>query len=597
MPITYLDGPRLKDSVIAGAQRLIQMQEHLNNINVFPVPDGDTGTNMALTMRSVAEGALNCKDASVHAVSVALADSALMGARGNSGAILAQFFQGLSEGLNGKTRADMGGFASAVNVAAKLSREAIAEPREGTILTVIHDWAEYIHARWEKVADFPTLIHDSLNAATESLNRTPEKLKVLAKAGVVDAGAQGFVHLLEGILHFMQSGKIERIARGILSFGNVKAKVEEAPEDITFQYCTQAFVVGKDIDRQTLKTRLRELGDSMIVAGSNERVRIHIHTNEPDTVFAIASEYGELINSKKDDMRGQHTRAHHDPAAQTVAIITDSSCDLPGDDFIRYNVRMVPVVVAFGNKSYIDKVTITDRDFYQQLAVSTVNPTTSQPAPGDFKEVYLDAAQNHREALAIILSGSLSGTLQAAQLAAQTVHNEVNIRVLDSKNVCVALGLIVREAAEAAESGASLAEVEKRAAWAIKNVRLVFMVEGVEALMRSGRVSRLRGGMARMLNLKPILTINTEGKAQVLAKAFSSRQARKKLVEIVKQEARGKRNLRFMVAHANAPETAAYLAGQLRKHFELRDVPITSVSPALGVHAGPGAAAIAFLGE
>ncbi|MDL1875114.1 DAK2 domain-containing protein, partial [Cytophagia bacterium CHB2] len=104
MPITYLDGPRLKDSVIAGAQRLIQMQEHLNNINVFPVPDGDTGTNMALTMRSVAEGALNCKDASVHAVSVALADSALMGARGNSGAILAQFFQGLSEGLNGKTR-------------------------------------------------------------------------------------------------------------------------------------------------------------------------------------------------------------------------------------------------------------------------------------------------------------------------------------------------------------------------------------------------------------------------------------------------------------------------------------------------------------
>lgn len=167
MPVNYIDGPRLKHATVAAAQRLIQMQEHLNNINVFPVPDSDTGTNMALTMRSVAEGALNCNEESVHAVSLALADSALMGARGNSGAILAQFFQGLSEGFQGQSRSDMQGFAHAVQHAAKLAREAIAEPREGTILTVIQDWAKHIHETWEKFSDFPGLIDSSLHAASD----------------------------------------------------------------------------------------------------------------------------------------------------------------------------------------------------------------------------------------------------------------------------------------------------------------------------------------------------------------------------------------------------------------------------------------------
>jgi dihydroxyacetone kinase-like predicted kinase len=144
MPITHLSGLQLKRAVISGAQRVIQMQEQLNNINVFPVPDSDTGTNMALTMRSAAEGALLCKEGSIHGMSRAVADSALMGARGNSGAILAQFFQGLAEGFQGRARATLEDFAQAVQRAASNAAEAIAEPKEGTILTVIHDWSHSI---------------------------------------------------------------------------------------------------------------------------------------------------------------------------------------------------------------------------------------------------------------------------------------------------------------------------------------------------------------------------------------------------------------------------------------------------------------------
>jgi hypothetical protein len=597
MPITHLSGSQLKRAVIAGAQRVIQMQEQLNNINVFPVADADTGTNMALTMRSIAEGALQCKEVSVHGISRALADSALMGARGNSGAILAQFFQGLAEGFNGQSRTSLEGFADAVQVAAKNAAEAIAEPREGTILTVIRDWAQAIQLLCQRAADFRALISDSLHVATQSLQETPRKLKVLAKAGVVDAGAQGFVHLLEGAFHFVQSGKIERIARGVLTFGNAKAKVDEAPEEIAFQFCTEVLIVGERIERKALREQLRSMGDSMIVAGSSERVRVHIHTNEPERVFTIARGYGEVSFTKKEDMRRQHSKAHHQPDVDTIALITDSSCDLPAEEFIRRNIRIVPVLVIFGQQSYVDKVTMTDRDFYQMLAASPHHPTTSQPAPGDFQEVFLHAAANHKQAMAIILSGAVSGTLQAAQRAAQAVNGQIDVRVVDSKNVCIGLGLILREAAEAIESGAKPEEVKRRVDWAIQNVRLFVSVETMDYLIRGGRVSRFRGAIARLLNLKPILTINNEGKAEVVAKTFGGEHGRRKLMEVVKREAAGKRNLRFLVAHANAPETAEFHADWIRKYFEVPEVSIVSVSPALGAHAGPGAAGIAFLGE
>jgi hypothetical protein len=592
--------------VVAGAQRLIQMQEHLNAINVFPVADSDTGTNMALTMHCVAQAALNCKEPSVHAMSVALANSALMGARGNSGAILAQFFQGLSEGLRGKARTNLAGFADAVQQAAKQAREAIAAPCEGTILTVIQEWAQHIHDAWEKASDFSTLIRSSLQAASDSLQRTPEKLSVLAKAGVVDAGAQGFVYLLEGIQNFVQSGKIEAIVSERLTFGNPKAGLDEKPEQINFRFCTEAFVAGEGMDRVALMQKLRPLGDSMVVAGSSERVRVHIHTNDPERVFAIAREYGEMIESKKEDMRSQHAQAHHHPhaptarreLADTVAIITDSSCDLPAAEMIRHNIRMVPLGITFGKDFYLDKITMTDDNFYQLLSTSPYYPKTSQPSPAEFRDVYLQAAQNHREAIAIIIASVNSGTFQAAKRAAQGVADKIRVHVIDSRSASAALGLIVREAAEASESGANLSEIKERIDWAIQNVRFFISVETLDYFVRSGRMSKQRGVIARLLNLKPILTMNSAGKMEVVAKTFGRGQARRKLMTIVKREATGKRHLRFLIVHANALETAQYHAAQIRTYFETPEEPaIVSVSPVIGSLSGPGAAAVAFLGE
>lgn len=598
MKIDYIDGLRLRQAVIAGARRVIMMQDQLNRINVFPVADNDTGTNMALTMQSIAEGAISCRDQSVSAMAQCLADAALMGARGNSGAILAQFFQGLSESFKGKVSASLMHFAEAVEAARQSAYDAITEPKEGTILTVIHDWAEKIKKHCHNSHDFRELFKEGLHEAQRSLKETPKKLKLLAKAGVVDAGAQGFVHMLEGIHHFMQSGKIERavgIGDGKLA---ARANVKRAPEDITYRYCTECLIAGNSIDGQQLRSELKKMGNSLIVAGSAEKVRVHVHTDEPETVFEMAVQYGEVSNRKFEDMRDQHRKAYSngEATAPQIALVTDTSCDLPSEYIIRHNIQMVPIQISFGSETYVDKITITPREFYHILEENAQPPTTSQPTPGDYVSTYNELWGHFDEVISIHLSGALSGTLQAAQTAAKSIADK-NIRVIDARNVSVGLALIVAEAAKAIEAGCELEEVVKRTERAIRNVRFFICFSTVKYLIHGGRLSKSRGWLARILNLKPLLTLDDEGKVQTVSKSMGGKAALTKLMQLVCKEAIGKRNLRFAVAHANAPEKADWLAGEIRKQFETNQIMVVNVSPALGAHAGPGAAGVAFLGE
>lgn len=595
MQIEFIDGTNLKESVIAGARRVIQMQDDLNRINVFPVADNDTGTNMALTMQSIAEGVISCQDSSLTAISQCVAESALMGARGNSGAILAQFFQGLAESFNGKLHATCHHLAEAVEQARRCSYEAISEPKEGTILTVIHDWSEKIKLHCHKSQDILELLKEGLHAAQKSLLETPKKLKLLSKAGVVDAGAQGFVHMLEGITHFLESGKIERMV-GISDKHVMRAKVDNAPEDITFQFCTECLVEGQAIDRNKLKRQIRALGNSLIVAGSDQKVRIHIHTNEPNEVFQIAHTFGQVSRTKFEDMRKQHSKAYGDSQTSKIAIVTDSACDLTPEFIIRHNIQMVPLQVSFGNQNFIDKINITPREFYRLLQTSEHHPKTSQPSPGDFLKTYKEVLGQYEQAISIHLSGVLSGTLQAAETAVAAVNNG-DIRVLNSRNASVALGLVVAEAAQAVEEGCDLDEIVRRAQWAIDHVRFYICVSTMDYLIRSGRVGKARGFLAKGLNLLPILTIDPKGRGVVVAKSRGGKAVMNKVMELVCKEATGKKQLKFAVAHANAPETADWFVEQIQRQFEAREVMIVNVSPVLGAHAGPGAAGVAFLGK
>ncbi|MGH9442981.1 MAG: DegV family protein [Thermoanaerobaculia bacterium] len=591
--IRYLDGRRLRRAMIAGARFVTDRAEPLNRINVYPVPDGDTGTNLAMTLARIAHRAAFGTETGARAAAVAMADEAVSGARGNSGAILAQFLTGFSEAIPEKRRIDTAEFGQAVLRGSESARTAIQRPQEGTILTVLRDWAQDVAAQ-AHLRDFVALLSGSLRAASTSLARTPEKLALLKKSGVVDAGGQGFVYLLEGIVRYIRDA-----ARGAIPEPPpdvAAATFDRSPESILFRFCTEALLEGVSLDRDALRQRMALLGDSLVIAGSASKMRVHIHTNEPELVFSQLGELATVEQTKVEDMRHQHERRFDESRKGRVAIVTDSACDLPDSVLEELAIQMVPMRVHFGRENYLDRVTIRAAEFYARFAVCDEFPKTSQPPPADFRQVYESLAVHHASIVSIHLSGALSGTLQAAISVSRTIP-DTRVLTVDSKGASIAEGLVVRAAAEAVQRGATAEEAAEIARRAAERVRLFVAVPTIEHLVRGGRVSAGKGMIARWLKIFPVLTIGPDGKAREAAKAFGHAGAVRKMMARLFDAAGTGSGQRFGVVHADALESAEILAREIRSRYPSSDVLILECAPVLGAHGGPGALGVAVLPE
>ncbi len=596
--IRYLDGKRLRNAILASTRLIAKMQDHLNKINVFPVPDGDTGTNMVHTMNHISKKLSQQQERSIAMVSNTLAESALMGAQGNSGAILAQFFHGFAEGVRGKLELTTAAFASAVQRAKKASFEALSEPKDGTILTVISDWANYIETAAHKTEDFVELLKKGLQKAKQSLAETPKKLEVLKKAGVVDAGAQGFVHLLEGIVHFIDKGRIERIMHRQPEEQPIEAdfNLKEVDSDIKYRFCTECMITGTSIDRANLKETLKDMGDSLIVAGGDDRARIHIHTNSPEAVLGVISDYGELSERKIDDMIKQHDDIYSTSKVGSIGVITDSSCDLPYHFMKENHIHVIPLKLIFGDQTYLDKVNISPIQFYDKLLTSPHHPTTSQPAVADVLKVYEQVIPQYDSVLSIHLPRVVSGTFQTIERAVQMSGSE-KITCIDGKGISAALGLVVMEAVAAIKEGLTFDQVKERVQKAIENIKIFIMLPTLKYLVKGGRVSKPRGVIGKILRLNPVVTFDKDGRVVLAAKAFGEKGAMKKTLKMATTYIRKYKRVKFIVAHANAYSKATWYVEQLKKLFDVKEnIPIVDAAPVLGVHAGPGTVGFAFIG-
>ena len=246
-------------------------------------------------------------------------------------------------------------------------------------------------------------------------------MKVLQKAGVVDAGAQGFVYLLEGIVTYLREAA--RLAPPPVEPEEVRAAIfDKTPESILFRYCTEALLEGDAIDRDALRREVALLGDSIVLAGGASRVRLHVHTNEPEKLFAVAARFADVAQTKIEDMRAQHESRFDQNRASRVGIVTDSTCDLPATMLEELGIGVVPVRVYFGSENYLDKVTITPAEFYARFAVTDQAPKTSQPPPADFTQVYRNVAAHAGSIVSVHLSAAVSGTYQAALVGARPVE-------------------------------------------------------------------------------------------------------------------------------------------------------------------------------
>ena len=589
--LSYLDGARLKKAVKAATQRVAETQDLLNRINVFPVADGDTGTNMALTLRGAAEGIRDAGTISLSEMSALLAGCALVSARGNSGAILAQFFQGMATGFAGQQRVGLEEFALSMKQAAHSAEEAVASPCEGTILTVMRDWAKSIERTWAAAPGFAELLRGSLEHARGSLQRTPSQLKVLAKAKVVDAGAQGFVHMLEGIVRLLEAGETSWPDAAPL----LQLATPVPDDDIVFRYCTECIVQGPDLDLAGIRSAAGSLGDSLVIAGNSAKAKIHVHTNDPALLFTKIAAFGMVSNPKQEDIWAQRDAARHRSGVAPIAVITDSSCDLPPDYLLKQNIYMVPVRIIFGNTEYLDRVTITSDEVYEMLKRSPEPPRTSQATAESFLQTYERAAASHREAIAILVSGAASGTFQSGLVAAQR-QRSMKIEVVDSKTTSASLGFLVQTAVDAIQERCPLPEIRRRVEEARGRIKIFFSVSNLEHLIRTGRVGPASSFVAKLLNLVPILSFSPHGTIVSVSRSRPGKASWAKLLELAIQESAKLSKPRFRVCHSAEEEGAQYVAEELARRLQIDPPEILKVSPTMGAMVGPGVCVIAMMG-
>ena len=308
--IKQIDSKQFKKMILAGTCWLNEHKDYVDSLNVFPVPDGDTGSNMYLTVLNAARQVQETESDKVSDIADSLQEGALLGARGNSGVILSQLFRGIAHGLEGEKVLTSSNLAKALQQASEMAYKAVMKPVEGTILTVSRFAGDGAVEMAEETDNVLQVLQAAVNKGQEALDKTPEMLPVLKDAGVVDAGGQGYLFLLEGALRVLKGQPVEGDGEFQVYDGNaVKAEPKEvvdhhptSAEDIKYPYCTELMINSADVPIDKVRSELEQIGDSLLVVGSKKVTKIHVHTSNPGQVLDYALEFGPITNIKIENM-------------------------------------------------------------------------------------------------------------------------------------------------------------------------------------------------------------------------------------------------------------------------------------------------------
>jgi DegV family protein with EDD domain len=313
-----------------------------------------------------------------------------------------------------------------------------------------------------------------------------------------------------------------------------------------------------------------------------------VHTDTPEAVFSYAARWGRVDSTKAQDMRAQHRQLGH-VERRPVAIVTDTSADLPDSILDRLQISMVPLQVVFGESTFRDRVELRPQEFYRKLRTSAELPTTSQPAPADFIQVFRDAGAEADEVVAVLLASTLSGTFKAAQAAVRAAELQA-VHLVDSRSASLGVGLLALRGAELAGSGWSGARIAEE----LRRVRgrsgMLLTVDQYDNLLRSGRISRAKAWLAGMLDVKPILSLDVEGNVVPLERVRGKENVEARVLALLDQRLTPRpKVLRFGVAHADTPDVAQRIQTRLVEKYRPRDCIVSLATGVLGTHVGPGA--------
>lgn len=577
---------------IQGAKQVMNNRHHLNEINVFPVRDGDTGSNLFSMMRSIiteSQTGITPK-ATVESVS----DAALRGARGNSGIIFAQYLSGMSVEMADGTDITLEHFALASDRAVQYAYDAIENPVEGTMITVMKVWGKALVRLMGSQQD-PLLTMDiAYGELEESLKATQYQLKDLKKAGVVDSGAKGFAYFIKGMIDFFRNGEVSVELEVDLNKDILDEPLHIEHQTITHRYCTEGLLEGDFIDIPAIRSDLSHLGDSLVVAGNSRRCRIHIHGDQPAKIFEVLYKYGNITYQKADDMVKQQMVVEETHGK--IALITDSIADLPQSFIDDHQIHIIHQNVLFRDISFIDKLTITPEKILDYSKDDVHLPTSSQPDPKHIENVLGYLKSYYESAIVMTVASVLSGTYSNVNRVAKELSDDTfKISVIDTKQNSGAEGLLVAKAAAFIDDGLSHQAIVDRIEALIPKSKILVRVKTLDNMIKSGRLSTKAGKIGKVINLKPIVTLDHEGKGALDGVAFSIEGSLKKLKKHLRKVMKTNDIDTYSIVHVNNEDEAKVFQEIFTAVIGKAPDFLTETSSIVAVGAGEGAVALSYI--
>jgi DegV family protein with EDD domain len=499
---------------------------------------------------------------------------------------------GVSEEIENEDKVTIENFANAHMKSVEYAYGAVNKPVEGTMLTVMKDWAFSMFDFKSKARDFTELLAHSYKKLEESLKNTKNQLAELRRAGVVDSGAKGFSLFVKGILDFLKNDRETEI-RTIMDEVIEGAGIE-SHDNPNYRYCVEVLLEDGLHFRDKLNESLINMGDSLVVAGNKRMTRVHIHTDNPAAVFTIAESHSVIIEKKVDDMKKQAELVSN--KKYSIGLVTDSIADLPQELIDEYQIHVVNLSILIGDKEYYDKLTIENKTLIEYYRGGSEFPTSSQPSVAAVQRELENIKDKYDSIIVITVASRLSGTNSVFQKEAERlIEDGYKISVVDSKQNSGSEGLLVYQAARMIEKGMKHEEIVGTVERMTGLAKILVSVKNLETMIKGGRLGTTSGKIAERLNLKPIVTLDNDGKGTIGGIAFSINGTRKKLIADFKKNFSRYGIEEYCIIHVQNIDRANEFAGMLEEISGMKPLYILEASSVIAISAGDGALALAYI--
>lgn len=590
-----ITGKDLYGSLTFGFYNLRENMHTINTINVFPVADGDTGSNISHTLKSILSNTDG--SGSVSDISNNFARTALIGARGNSGMIIAQFFHGFSLIANEFEELTLKTLVAATREAVAAAYRAVETPMEGTILTVMRSWADQL-SRFEG-SDIPISIQlrRALRAARKAEKETTNQMELLRRAGVVDAGAKAFVSILEGVdQYLLNPARVFSETNLLVHAASSTSEPAHAHENSRYRYCTEALLRIPQGRQQQVRDAVTDLGDSLVLGSYQDQMRVHLHTDEPALMFERLGLLSHIEEQKVDDMFMQQL-AVTNRNSDTV-IVTDSSADIPQQVVDELRIYRIPQIIQIGESSYFDRITISSPLLLNILDSNAQKVSSSMPSIGEIQRHFEFLAQHYKHIVVLSVSSKLSGTYNAYQLAAKALQDKgADISIIDTKLNASAQGLVAQEAARSVARGVKGEALSQSIRETAERTTIMVSVQSLKMMVGGGRIPKKLGSLLLKLNLKPVVGLSKEGGGAILGLRLSRTGSIAALVGRFMKVYRKQGIQAYGLSYIGDASLATSVAQIVEQKTGMKPLFVEQASPVIALHAGKGSISLSYIAK